>query len=68
MAKKYNKETKLAEVLSSPAASEVISKYKLPCLHCAMAEYEAGVLSLGQAAGMYGTDLDGLLKELNELE
>ncbi len=68
MAEKYTKDTKLAEVLNLPEATKVIGKYKLPCLHCAMAAYEAGVLTLGQAAGMYGTDLDGLLKELNELE
>ena len=68
MVKKYNKDTKLAEVLSSPEASEIISKYKLPCLHCAMAAYEAEILTLGQAASMYDTDLDGLLKELNELK
>ncbi len=66
MAKKYTKDTKLGEVLNSPEASKIIGKYKLPCLHCAMAKYEAEILTLGQAAGMYGTDLDGLLKELNE--
>lgn len=68
MSEKYNKDTKLEEVLKSPGASAVVSRFRLPCLHCAMAAYEAKILTLGQIAGTYGIDLDGLLKELNELE
>jgi len=68
MAKKYTKDTKLGEVLNSPEASKIIGKYELPCLHCAMAKYEAEILTLGQVSEMYGTDLEGILKELNELK
>jgi hypothetical protein len=68
MADKYNADTKLEEVLKKPETSAIISKYQLPCLHCAMAAYEAKVLTLGQIASTYGIDLDGMLKELNELD
>ncbi|MBN2073096.1 MAG: disulfide oxidoreductase [Actinobacteria bacterium] len=68
MSEKYNKDTKLEEVLKSPEASAVIARFRLPCLHCPMAAYEAKVLTLGQVSGAYGIDLDGLLKELNELK
>ena len=68
MAEKYNENTKLAEVLNSPEASKVIGKFKVPCLHCAMAAYEAGVLTLGQISKTYNIDLGSLLKELNEID
>lgn len=67
MAEKFTEDTKLEEVLKNPETSEVISKYQLPCLHCAMAAYEAKVLTLGQIAKTYGIDLNGMLKELNAL-
>jgi len=68
MADKYSEDTKLEEVLKTPETSAVIAKYELPCLHCAMAAYEAKVLTLGMISKTYGIDLDGLLKELNELD
>jgi len=68
MAEKYNENTKLAEVLNSSEASKVIGKFKVPCLHCAMAAYEAGVLTLGQISKAYNINLDNLLKELNEID
>ncbi len=68
MTEKYNENTKLAEVLKSSEASKVVGKFKLPCLHCAMAAYEAGVLTLGQISKAYNIDLDNLLKELNEID
>jgi hypothetical protein len=68
MANKYTEETKLEEVLKTPETSEVIAKYKLPCLHCAMAAYEAKVLTLGMISKTYGIDLKGLLEELNGLD
>ena len=67
MADKYTEDTRLEEVLKTPETSAVISKYQIPCLHCAMAAYEAKILTLGQIAKTYGIDLDGVLKELNEL-
>ena len=68
MSNKYSVDTKLEEVLKTPESSAIIAKYELPCLHCAMAAYEAKVLTLGMISKTYGIDLDGLLKESNELE
>ena len=67
MAKDYNENTKLSEVLNSPEASKIIAKYELPCMNCAMAAYEAEILTLGQISKIYGINIDGLLKELNEI-
>jgi predicted HTH domain antitoxin len=67
MTNRYTENTKLSEVLNSPEASKIIAKYRLPCLHCAMAAYEAGILTLGQVSKIYGIDINGLLKELNEI-
>jgi len=67
MTDKYTEDSKLEEVLKTPETSAVIAKYELPCLHCAMAAYEAKILTLGQIAKSYSIDLDGMLKELNEL-
>jgi len=67
MADKYTEDSKLEEVLKTPETSAIIAKFELPCLHCAMAAYEAKILTLGQIAKTYGIDLDGMLKELNEL-
>lgn len=68
MTEKYTADTKLAEVLKSPEATKIIGKFRLPCLHCAMAAYEAGALTLGQISSTYGIDLENMLKELNELD
>lgn len=67
MSNKYSEDTKLEEVLKTPETSAIIAKYELPCLHCAMAAYEAKVLTLGTISKTYGIELNGLLKELNEL-
>ncbi len=68
MTNKYSEDTKLEEVLKTPETSAIIEKYELPCLHCGMAAYEAEVLTLGMISMTYGIELDGLLKELNELK
>ncbi len=68
MTNKYSKDTKLEEVLKTPETSAIIEKYELPCLHCGMAAYEAEVLTLGMISKTYGIELDGLLKDLNELK
>ncbi len=67
MAIKFTEDTKLSEVLGSPEARKVIDKYRLPCMNCAMAAYEAKFLTLGQISKIYGLDIDGLLEELNEI-
>ena len=68
MGNKYSEDTKLEEVLKTPETSAIIEKYELPCLHCGMAAYEAKVLTLGMISKTYGIELEGLLKELNELK
>jgi hypothetical protein len=62
------KDAVLAEVLKTEGAEAILHKYHLPCLHCPMAAQELGELRLGQVCEMYGLDIDGLLKELNELK
>ncbi len=68
MTNKYSENTKLEEVLKTPETSAIIEKYQLPCLHCGMAAFEAEVLTLGMISKTYGIELDGLLKELNDLD
>jgi hypothetical protein len=67
MAEKYSETTVLGDILNDPEASKILAKYKLPCLHCAMAAYEMGMLTIGDASRTYGIDLEGLLGELNKL-
>ncbi|MFO7872595.1 MAG: DUF1858 domain-containing protein [Candidatus Undinarchaeales archaeon] len=63
--KKFDKDTKLEEVLT-PEYADILVKYKMPCIGCPMARMEAGQLTLGQIGKNYGLDLEGLLKDLNE--
>lgn len=63
---KITDDTTLAEILEYPKASEILEKYKLPCLHCPMSAYEMGTLRIGDVANMYGIDIKGLLEELNK--
>jgi hybrid cluster-associated redox disulfide protein len=62
----FTKETILAEILKYPETNKVLSKYKLPCLHCPMAVYETNKLKIGEVVKMYGINLKNLLKELNK--
>ena len=67
MAEKFTEKTVLGDLLNDPEASKILAKYKLPCLHCAMAAFEMGMLTIGDASRTYGIDLEGLLRELNEM-
>ncbi len=67
MAEKFTENTVLGDLLNDPEASKILAKYKLPCLHCAMAAFEMGMLTIGDASRTYGIDLEGLLRELNEM-
>jgi hypothetical protein len=67
MAEKFTEKTVLGDLLNDPEASKILAKYKLPCLHCAMAAFEMGMLTIGDASRTYGIDLEGLLSELNEM-
>lgn len=64
---KINEDTTLAEIMGIDGAEKILAKYDLPCLHCPMAQFEIKKLKLGKVCEMYGLDLKGLLKELNEL-
>jgi hypothetical protein len=61
------KETTLKEILSHEGAEEILSKYRLPCLHCPMSAMEMGVLKLGEVCETYGIDGDKVLEELQQL-
>ncbi len=67
MAEKFTENTVLGDLLNDPEASKILAKYKLPCLHCAMAAFEMGMLTIGDASRTYGLDLEGMLADLNEL-
>ncbi len=66
MPDKITEHTTLAEILSLPKASKILTNYRLPCLHCPMAAYEIGMLKIGEVAKMYGIDIRELLHELNK--
>jgi len=67
MKNKITKNTTLSEILELPGAEKVLMKYRVPCLGCPLASMEMQCLKIGDAAKMYGIKLDGLLKEINEL-
>ena len=65
---KVTKDTILSVILKNKKAQEILVKYKLPCLGCAFAHMEMDKLKIGEVCEMYGLDLKGLTKELNEVE
>jgi len=58
----------LGDVLKKPYGKRILSQFRLPCLSCPMAALEMGVLKIGDVSRMYGVDLQGLLKALNDEE
>ncbi len=64
---KITEKTTLQEALKVKGAEEVLSKFKLPCLHCPMAAYELHALQIGEVCNRYGIDSKKLLEELNKL-
>ena len=66
--KEKTKDTKLSVIIKNSKSKEILVKYKLPCLGCAFAHMEMDKLSVGEVSEMYGLDIKGLLKELNELK
>jgi hybrid cluster-associated redox disulfide protein len=67
MKKKITKNTTLGELLEKPETAEILLKYNVPCLGCAMASQEKGFLKIGNIAKIYGINIKNLLKELNSL-
>ena len=47
----------------NPKAAEILTKYGMHCLGCALAHGE----TVGEAAGVHGADLEAMLKELNKI-
>ena len=66
MSKKITKDTTLAEILECSEVEEILVKYKLPCLYCPMAKFEAQNLTLGKICKMYGIEIEKLVEELNQ--
>lgn len=65
MENKITADTLIYEVLKiNPNAAEVLMKYGMHCLGCALAHGE----TIGQAVNVHGADLDKLLEELNDVE
>ncbi|MCF7906597.1 disulfide oxidoreductase [Patescibacteria group bacterium] len=63
---KFNKNTKLGEIIKSSKGNEVLHRNGVPCVTCPMAQFELETLEIGQICEMYGLDLEKILKELNE--
>lgn len=67
MSKKITPKTTLLKILKIKEAAQVLEKYKVPCLFCPMAAMEMKNLKIGQVAEIYKLDLEGLIKEINEI-
>ena len=65
---KFNKNTKLGEIIESSNGNEVLHRNGVPCVTCPMAQFELETLEIGQICEMYGLDLEKILNELNENE
>ena len=59
--------TPLSEVLRIPGAIQILLKNNFPCVACPLAFFEAGTLTIGEVAKMYGLDVGKIVRELNEL-
>jgi hypothetical protein len=68
MANIISEQSLLGDILKKPYGKKVLSQFRLPCLSCPMAALEMGVLKIGDVSRMYGVDLQGLLKALNDEE
>jgi len=68
MANIITEQSLLGDILKKPYGKKVLSQFRLPCLSCPMAALEMGVLKIGDVSRMYGVDLQGLLKALNDEE
>ena len=62
---KITGDTLIMEALEiNPKAAEILMSYGMHCLGCALAHGE----TVGDAAGVHGTDLEAMLKELNDIK
>ncbi|MEA3329982.1 MAG: hypothetical protein U9Q06_04535 [Nanoarchaeota archaeon] len=65
---KITKKSTLEKVLKLKGAEKVLEKFEIPCLHCPMARFEIGNLTLEIICANYGINLKKLIKELEKLE
>ncbi|MBQ7339258.1 MAG: DUF1858 domain-containing protein [Clostridia bacterium] len=62
---KITENTLIFEALEiNPNAAEILMKYGMHCLGCALAHGE----TVGEAAGVHGIDLEKMLEELNKID
>ncbi|MBR1867384.1 MAG: DUF1858 domain-containing protein [Clostridia bacterium] len=65
MEKKITENTIITDALEiNPNAPEILMKYGMHCLGCAIAHGE----TVGEAAEVHGADLERMLEELNNVE
>ena len=65
MEKKITENTIITEALEiNPDAAEILMKYGMDCLGCAIAHGE----TVGEAAAVPGADLEKMLEELNAVK
>ncbi len=62
----FNENSKLSEIIRTEKGREILERYGVPCLSCAMFSSEADQLKIGEVADIYKLDKDAILKELNE--
>jgi hypothetical protein len=65
MVQKINAKTSLSEIMDRKGAREILSKHRVPCLTCPMAQFEMQDLTIGDVCKMYNLDLKALLTDLN---
>ncbi len=64
MDKKITENTTIFEALEiNPNAAEILMRYGMHCLGCALAHGE----TVGEAADVHGVDLEKMLEELNNI-
>ena len=61
-----NKDTSLGEVLQNRKAAEILSKHRLPCMGCPMANIEMDEITLAQICEAYGLDYEEIKEDLKE--
>lgn len=65
MAKKYNRDTTIGEVISdNEKAKAVLMGFGMHCFSCPMSQME----TLEEAAAVHGVDVDFILEKLEELD
>jgi hypothetical protein len=63
---KIDKDSFLSDILQKEGAQEILSRHRVPCLTCPMAQMEMKTLKIGDICKMYGLDEKKLLLELNK--